>query len=124
MISEKELAKFFAIIGVFVLIIGLIQSNKYSKYIPTRATVVECKRYTSTDSTHDYRVTVQYKVGEKLYQSLFDSTNKHKKGTTTTVIYNPDNPLELAGGKKNGAHVIALFGLGMTIACILYSIFK
>ena len=138
--SEVGLARFFAVIGMFVFVIGLIYSAKYNRYVQTSATVVKCeKSRSSSDDHNDWTVTVRYSTGDKSYKRSFgsdseykegdtvsvryDPDNEYKEGATISVRYNPDNPLELAGGKKNGAHTTVFFGLAVTIACLIYSIY-
>ena len=122
--SEVGLARFFAVIGMFAFVIGLIYSAKYNRYVQTSATVVKCeKSRSSSDDHNDWTVTVRYSTAEKSYQRPITSDNEYKEGATISVRYNHDNPLELAGGKKNGAHTTVFFGLAVTIACLIYSIY-
>ena len=122
--SEVGLARFFAVIGMIVFVIGLIYSAKYNRYVQTSATVVKCeKSRSSSDDHNDWTVTVRYSTGEKSYQRPINSVNEYKEGATISVRYNPDNPLELAGGKINGARTTVFFGLAVTIACLIYSIY-
>ena len=122
--SEVGLAKFFAVIGMFVFVIGLIYSAKYNRYVQTSATVVKCeKSRSSSDDHNDWTVTVRYSAGDKSYKRSFGSDSEYKEGDTVSVRYDPNNPLELAGGKKNGAHTTVFFGLAVTIVCLIYSIY-
>ena len=91
--SEVGLARFFAVIGMFVFVIGLIYSAKYNRYVQTSATVVKCeKSRSSSDDHNDWTVTVRYSTAEKSYQRPITSDNEYKEGATISVRYNPDNP--------------------------------
>ena len=103
---------------------GLISSAKYSRYVQTTATVVKLERNTRiSDDDSNWEVTIRYKAGDKNYQRSYETDSKYNTGDSIVVKYNPDNPLDLVRGKENGAHTLVLFGLAMSVACLLYSMY-
>ena len=117
-------ARFMAMVGIWVFIIGLIFSVKYSKYVQTTATVVkfEKNRIVSEDSER-YKYTIRYKAGDKTYQIKDTTNHEYKEGQTISIRYDPEEPLELLGGKKDAANTVVLFGISMTIGCLIYAMY-
>ena len=122
--TEVRMARFLAFVGVWVFIIGLINCAKYNRYVQTTATVVKFeKNIRISDDSSEWEVTVRYQAGDKSYQRSYETTGKYKPGDSVVIKYNPENPLDLVRGKENGARTLVLFGLAMTVACLLYSMY-
>ena len=120
-----KLAKFCAVIGIVIIILGIRSYNKYSNYVVTSATIVQQTRryYDDEDRRYTYYYKAEYTVADKTYNITVSTYSQDSVGKTVAIRYNPNNPADSGVGdnSKNGG--LALFGFAETIACMGYGIY-
>lgn len=119
--NEVKLAWICGIFGLMVLILGVRQSTRYSRYISINAHVTNVReQHVYDEDDYRYRVDYLYHVNTISYKGYFETNTRYNVDDAILIYYDPDNPVQMTRGGKDGPIVFILFGAGTVIASIVY----
>lgn len=127
--KKQKIKLFFLclICGIVFLCIGIYftsKTNKFKEYgVQTQAEIVLIESNYNADDEEDFVVYVKYTVNNTTYTSNLDYySNRLRECDIITILYLPDNPLQITYPKFNTVPQILFFG-SATI-CIVVGLFN
>lgn len=119
----KVVATIIALVAiVFGVYLTFFQSKGFVKTTATIVSIVELPS-SSPDDSPDFDVTVKYTADGKEYtEKLGSYSPSYKEGKTIDILYNPDNPSQITGGKGFGIYVLVI-GI-VILAIVIISVVK
>ena len=120
LLRETHLARFLIPAGLMILIFGSVMifwGKDTSSYKETDAVVTRADLYESADEADNheatYTVFVKYSVDGKEYEEEYGIFTGYKEGDSVRILYNPEDPADIAQPGNNTLMAIALIAAGL-----------